>query len=120
MQFRALTDLYLNDGRYISAGQVFDAPVNLDQTGWQYVINFTPPVNAVDPVSPDAVQAYHDAGCAGCADAEWRRALFTNTQRWSDIPVTAPSTQWVPVNPKKPGLGFILSGAGSNLGPKLP
>ena len=47
MQFRALTDLYLNDGRYISAGQVFDAPVNLDQTGWQYVINFTPTVNAV-------------------------------------------------------------------------
>jgi len=109
MQFRALTDLYLSTGVYVMAGTVFDAPSN-----------FIPPVNACDPLDPDAIQLYWQTGPRGCCDAEWRRALFTNTQRWSDVPVAPPSTQWVPVNPQNPGLGFILSGAGNNLGSRPP
>jgi hypothetical protein len=39
MQFRALTDLYLNNGVYVQAGTTFEAPA-----GW------VPAANAVDPV----------------------------------------------------------------------
>jgi len=105
MQFRALTDLYLSDGRYIQAGTIFTPPSG-----------FIPPVNAVDPADPDAVSAYWNAGPAGCFDAEWRRALFTNGQRWSDIAVAKAGTQWVPNDVKNPGQGFVLSGSGNNLG----
>jgi hypothetical protein len=97
MRFRALTDLYLNTGVYVQAGTVFDAPSE-----------YPPPTNAVDPLDAAAVQAYHDVGPRGCSDAEWRRAIFTNGQRWSDIPVPPPATQWLPIDPTKPGLGFTL------------
>jgi len=107
--YRALTDLYLPSGVYVQAGSTFDI-----STTW------VPATNAVDPVSPDAVERYWQAGPAGCADAEWRRALFTNCARWSDVPVAAPSTQWLPVDPTKPWLGFVLSGGGGNYGPKPP
>ena len=105
MQFRALTDLLLSDGRYIQAGQTFEAPPN-----------YLPPTNAVEPLDPDAVQAYFNVGPRGCLDAERHRAVFTNSARWSDIPVPKPSTQWQPVDVKKPWLGFSLSGAENNLG----
>jgi|SRR6516164_5036683 hypothetical protein len=106
MQFRALTDLYLNNGVYVQAGTTFEAPA-----GW------VPAANAVDPVTPDAVQAYWNAGPAGCLDAEWRRALFTNCSRWSDVPVAPPATQWLPANPQNPTAGFMLGGRfGGNLG----
>jgi hypothetical protein len=105
MEFRALTDLYLSDGRVIQAGQTFTAPA-----GWV-------PASNVDPLTPDAVQAFWNAGPAGCMDAEWRRCLFTNGQRWSDVPVAAPATQWLPADPTKPWLGFKLGGTlGGNLG----
>jgi|SRR5262249_3364841 len=103
--YRALTDLYLNDGTHIQAGTTFVPPA-----GW------VPATNAVDPLTPDAVQAYWNAGPNGCRDAEWRRALFTNTNRWSDVPVAPPSTQWQPSDPTKPWLGYTLNGLGSNAG----
>jgi hypothetical protein len=50
MKFQALTDLYLNTGVYIQAGQVFDAPDG-----------YPPPTNACCPLDPDAVSAYWPA-----------------------------------------------------------
>jgi hypothetical protein len=73
-------------------------------SGWK------PPSNAVDPLTPDAVSAYSAVGPAGCADAEWRQALFTNGSRWVGVPVSRPATQWLPVDPTKPWLGFKLVG----------
>jgi len=113
--YRALTDLYLSSGMYVQAGTtVSDNPgpgVALIPSNW------VPPANAVDPLDPDAVSKYWQAGPAGCLDAEWRRALFTNGSRWSDVPVAAPATQWLPADPTKPWLGFRLGGRfGGNLG----
>jgi hypothetical protein len=105
MQFRALTDLYLNTGVYVQAGQVFTAPAG-----------YPPPTNGVDPLDPDAIQAYFNVGPRGMRDAEPYRAQFTNSARWSDLPVPPASTQWKPVDPKKPWLGYTLSGLGGNLG----
>jgi hypothetical protein len=109
MQFRALTDLYLNDGSYIQAGQTFTAPAN-----------YPPPTNAVQPLDPDATQALWNVGPKGMLDAQPYQAQFTNGARWSDIPVPPATIYWVPVNVKNPGLGFVLTGGGSNLGPKPP
>src|SRR5215831_17801981 len=111
--YRALTDLYLASGVYVQAGTTFSdsGPGALIPTNWQ------PPTNAVDPIDPDAVQKYWQAGPAGCLDAEWRRALFTNCSRWSDVPVAPPATQWLPANPQNPAAGFTLGGRfGGNLG----
>ena len=107
MQFRALTDLYLNDGTYVQAGTTFIAP-----TGW------VPATNACDPLTPDAVQAYWNAGPAGMRNADPNSAISTNGSRWSDLFVGPPATQWLPVDPTKPHLGYSLSGTlGGNLGP---
>ncbi len=105
MQFYALTDLYLADGRYISAGETFDVPSD-----------FKPPTNAVSPISPDAIEALWLEGPRGCSDAEPNRAVFTNSARWSDKPVKPPSVRWVPANPQKPSDGFVLQGGGENYG----
>jgi len=105
MQFRAQTDLYLNDGRYIQAGQTFTAPAS-----------WPPATNACDPLTPDAVQAYWNVGPRGMLDAQPYQVQFTNAGRWSDIPVAPPSTYWIPADVKRPDLGFKLSGAGSNYG----
>jgi hypothetical protein len=100
-QYRALTDLFLPapDCRYVQAGDTFVAPV-----GW------IPPTNAVDPIGTDAFNAYLAAGPAGCADAEWHRAVFTNGQRWSGVQVSPAATGWVPVDPTKPDKGFLFNG----------
>jgi len=112
--YRALTDIFTPGCGYAQAGQILaddGSPGAIPiPKGW------VPPTNAVDPLTPDAVSAYWAAGPGGCMDAEWRRALFTNGSRWSDVAVSKPGTQWVPADPKKPWLGFVLSGAGSNLG----
>jgi hypothetical protein len=105
MEFRALTDLYLSDGRVIQAGQTFTAPAG-----------YPPPTNAVDPLTPDAVQAYFNVGPRGLQDAEISRATFIYSQRWADVRVAPPVTYWRPVDPTKPWLGFTLSGPGSNYG----
>jgi hypothetical protein len=108
MQFRALTDLYMPDGRYIQAGSVFDAPA-----GWP------PPTHAVMPLDPDATQAYWAQGPRFNYVEAWRQT-FTNSARWSDVPVPPPTTWWTPVDPKNPSKGYVLSGAGSNYGPRPP
>ena len=113
--YRALSDIFTPGCGYAQAGQILaddGSPGAIPiPVGWK------PPANAVDPLDPDAVQACWNAGPAGCLDAEWRRALFTNCSRWSDVPVAPPSTQWLPADPTKPWLGFTLGGRfGGNLG----
>jgi hypothetical protein len=105
MDFRALTDLLLPDGRIIQAGQTFTAPPN-----------YPPPTSAVDPLTPGAVEAYFAVGPRGMADAQPYQVQFTNGQRWSDLRVAPPVTFWRPVDPTKPWLGFTLSGLGGNYG----
>src|SRR5262249_31621570 len=56
MKFRAITDLYLNNGVYVMAGDTFDAP-----TGW------VPATHACDPMDADAVDAYFAVGPSGGA-----------------------------------------------------
>src|SRR5262249_45371620 len=98
MQFRALTDLYLNTGVYVQAGTTFDGPA-----GW------TPSANACEPLDNDALTAYRQAGPHGCLDAEWQRAIFTNSARWAGIPVPAPVTRWVANGDGTFSLGGIKS-----------
>jgi len=113
--YRALTDLYLASGMYVQAGQILSTTPSPGEI--PILSSWVPPANAVDPLDPDAVQAYWNAGPAGCMDAEWRRALFTNGSRWSDVPVSPPATQWLPANPQNPAAGFVLHGSlGGNLG----
>src|SRR5262249_31424374 len=107
MKFRALTDLYLGDGRYIQAGDTFDVPSS-----------FRPPTHACDPLDPDAMFAYWSEG-PRFSEVEIWRATFTNGNRWSDKPVSPPTTWWVPVNVKNKEEGYVLNG-GSNLGPQPP
>jgi hypothetical protein len=101
MQFRALTDLYLANGQYVMAGQI----CSNEGVGVPIPAGFVPPANAVDPLTPDARTAYQQVGPQGCSDAEWRRALFTNGARWSDVPVLPPKTQWL----RNPDGTFSLS-----------
>jgi hypothetical protein len=101
-RFQALTDLTLPGGSYIQAGTVFDAP-----PGWP------PPTNAVTPLDPDATQLLWNQGPRGMSDAECWRALFTNSGRWTGLPVPGPSVYWVNVGRES----FILTGGGGNLGP---
>jgi hypothetical protein len=100
-QYRALTDLFLPapECRYVQAGDTFTAPAG-----------YVPATNSVDPISSDAFNAYFNAGPRGCSDAEWHRAIFTNSQRWSGVQVTPPATGWVPVDPTNLQKGFMLNG----------
>jgi hypothetical protein len=93
-RWRALTDLTLPSGDYIQAGTSFDAPLE-----WH------PPTNAVQLRDADAMAAYQAEGPRGCDDAEPWRALFTNGNRWTGIPVPGHTIQWVRV-----GKGFVLTG----------
>jgi hypothetical protein len=97
-RFLALSDLYMPDGSYVQAGTSFIAPI-----GWP------PPTNAVTPLDPDATQQLWNQGPRGCSDAEISRATFTNSGRWTGVPIPGSSVQWVKVSG-----GFILSG--TNLG----
>jgi hypothetical protein len=105
MRFQALTDLYMADGSYVQVGSVFDAP-----PGWK------PVTHGCNPLDQDAVSAYWQQGPCFSA-VEPFRACFTNSGRWTGVPVPGPSTFWI-----RSGNGYILSGAGSNLGvkPALP
>jgi len=117
MRFRVLTDIFTPAPvcGYAQAGQILSSTPGPGEI--PIPSNWIPPANAVDPLDPDAVQAYWNAGPAGCMDAEWRRALFTNCSRWSGMPVGPPATQWLPADPTKPWLGFTLGGRfGGNLG----
>ena len=118
MRFRALTDIFTPGCGYVQAGQILSSTPGPGEI--PIPSHWIHPAHAVDPLDPDAVERYWQAGPAGCMDAEWRRALFTNCARWSDVPVAPPSTQWLPVDPTKPWLGFVLSGGGGNYGPKPP
>jgi hypothetical protein len=118
MQFRALTDLFLPapDCRYVQAGQIIsDEGVGIPiPSSWQ------PPTNGVTPLTPDATERYWEVGPRGMMDAQPYQVQFTNGSRWSDIPVSPATIYWVPVNPKNPALGFVLTGGGGNLGPRPP
>lgn len=106
----ALTDLTLPGPleRYIQAGETFDAPLD-----WK------PPTNGVQPLDPGAAFAYWQEGPRGMSDAEINRATYTNGQRWTGQVVPPATTRWVRVG-KSDANGFILSGAGSNYGPRPP
>jgi hypothetical protein len=93
-RYRALTDLTLPDGSYIQAGSEYETDAS-----------YQPPTNACQPLDDQALTAYHAEGPRGCDDAEPWRALFTNGNRWTGIPVPGPSIQWV-----KEGKGWILKG----------
>jgi hypothetical protein len=102
-RFQALTDIYLPTGVYIQAGTSFDAPA-----GWP------PPTHAVQPLDPDAMQAYWQVG-PRFSDVEIWRQCFTNGARWSDVPVKPATTWWVKV-----GDQYVLHGGGENYGPRPP
>jgi len=114
--YLALTDLYLPGDRFIQAGTTFSdtGPGALVPSSWP------PPTNGVSPQDPDATSKYWAVGPRGMLDAEPNKATYTNCQRWSNLFVPAATTRWIPVNPTKPWLGFQLSGAGNNLGPRPP
>jgi hypothetical protein len=119
-QYRCLTDIFTPapDCRYAQAGQILaddgSAGAIPIPVGW------SPPTSAVDPLSPDAVQAYWNVGPKGMSDAQPYQAQFTNGSRWSDIFVAPASTFWIPANVKQPWLGFKLSGLGGNYGVHPP
>jgi hypothetical protein len=100
-QYQALTDLYMADGTYITAGTVFDGPPN-----WK------PPTHAVNCLDAEAVQVYHDQG-PRFSDAEPWRQVYSNSNRWVGQPVPAATIWWVKVADQ-----YVLHGMGSNLGPK--
>ena len=118
-RYRCLTDLFLPapDCRYAMAGDILsdsgDAGAIPIPAGW------SPPTHAVDPQTSDAVQKYWQTGPKGLTDASVWQATFTNSARWSGVPVFAPAVYWVRAgitNDK----GFILTGAGAALGVHVP
>jgi hypothetical protein len=119
-QYRALTDIFTPapECRYAMAGQVLadDGTVGAIPIpkGW------SPPTNAVDPLSSDGIQAYWNVGPKGMSSAQPYQAQFTNGSRWSDVFVAPAVVYWKPVDPTKPQLGFVLTGGGSSLGAKPP
>jgi hypothetical protein len=100
--WRALTDIWLPTQVLIQAGTIFDMPVS-----------WAPPTGAVDPQDPDATAIYWSVGPRGMSDAEPWRATFTNSGRWTGVPVKPPVIYWV----RSGRESFILSGGGGNLGP---
>src|SRR5262245_16315317 len=97
-RYRALTDLFgpAPECRYAQAGDILsDQPAAGEipiPVGWR------PPTHACDPLA-EAVEAYWLEG-PRFSEVEVWRATFTNSARWSDKPVSAPGTYWVPVNPR--------------------
>src|SRR5262245_40505799 len=93
-RYRALTDLYMPNGDYIQAGTTFEAP-----DGWP------PPTHAVDPIGADAMERYWQEG-PRLSDVEPWRAVFTNSARWTGVPVPGATTWWIKVSG-----GYVLHGA---------
>jgi hypothetical protein len=101
-RYRALTDLYMPDGQYISAGESFDAPAS-----------WPPPTHAVQPLDSAAMTAYWNVG-PRLSDVEPWRVVFTNSARWTGQPVPPPTVWWIKV-----GNGYVLKGSES-LGVRPP
>jgi hypothetical protein len=95
-RYRALTDLYMPSGDYIQAGTTFDGP-----EGWP------PPCHGVQPLDSEATTAYYNVGPM-LSDVEPWRAIYTNSARWTGVPVSPPTTYWIKV-PK----GYVLKGSES-------
>jgi hypothetical protein len=115
--YRCLTDLFLPapECRYASAGDILS-----DHPGPGEIpipVGWSPPTHACDPLDPDALERYWEVG-PRFSDVEIWRATFTNSGRWSNQPVSKPSTWWERVNVKNPGEGYQLNN--SNLGPRPP
>ena len=82
-------------------------------------VGWSPPTHAVDCLTPDAVQAYWNVGPKGQSDASVWQATFTNSARWSGVPVFAPAVYWVRARTETEK-GFVLTGAGAGLGVHPP
>lgn len=93
-KYRALTDLCLWDGRIVQAGESFEAPES-----------YPPPTHAVQPLDGEAMDRYWQEG-PRLSDVEIWRAVFTNSARWTGLPVPPPTTWWVKVKE-----GYVLKGA---------
>jgi hypothetical protein len=101
-RYRALTDLYMPSGDYVQAGESFDAPAS-----------WPPPTHGVQPLDSDAMTAYWNVG-PRLSDVEPWRAVFTNSARWTGLPVAPATTWWIKV-----GSGYVLKGSES-LGVRPP
>ena len=98
-KYRALTDLTLPNGLYIDAGSEFEIDAS-----------WPPAVHACQPLDPDAVEAYYNVGPMLSSVEPWRQC-YSNSARWTGVPVPPPTTYWVLV-----GNQYYLHG--SNYGPK--
>jgi hypothetical protein len=116
-RYRAITDLFLPapDCRYAQAGDILsDEGVGVPVPhGWP------PPTHAVDPLTSDAISNYWQVGPKGQSDASVWQATFTNSARWSGVPVFAPAVYWVRAKTFTEQ-GFILTGGGAALGVHVP
>lgn len=99
MRFRALTDLTLPSGDYISAGSEYTTDAD-----------YLPPCHACQPLDADGLTAYYNVGPM-LSDVEPWRAIYTNSARWTGLPVPPPTTYWI-----KSGSQYFLHG--TNYGPK--
>jgi hypothetical protein len=118
-RYKCLTDLFLPapDCRYAQAGDILsdsgDAGAIPIPVGW------SPPTHAVDPLTSDAISNYWQVGPKGQTDASVWQATFTNSARWSGVPVFPPSVYWVRAR-TFPEQGFVLTGVGASLGVHPP
>jgi hypothetical protein len=101
-RYRALTDLTLPSGVYIQAGTEFEVGAD-----------YPPPTHACDPLDPEALQLYWNQG-PRLSDVEPWRAVFTNSARWTGLPVPPATVWWI-----KEGSGYVLKGSES-LGVRPP
>jgi len=108
-KFRAIADLYLASGHYVQSGDILSdvipTPVGFIPipTGW------IPPLG-VEPLDPDAIQAFSNAGPTGMNSADHGIPnTVMNGNRWSDRPVAAPSVYWKQTTAKGSG-GWTLIG----------
>jgi hypothetical protein len=108
-QYRSLVDIYTPDGHYAEASQILSDQGGANTipipTGW------IPATGAVDPITPDAVQNYWQAGPAGANDAEPHRQQFI-VSKWSGRQYAPPAIYWT----RHDASSFILTGAGASLG----
>jgi len=111
-QYRCLADIYLPGDRYAQASDILSDAVGAAvpiPVGWI-------PSLAVDPITPDAIQAFWNAGPKGQGDAEPNQWAFPHGwSRWSNVGYAPAAIYWQRVLG-----GFQLTGGGASLGVHPP